>query len=638
MAPAAPSSSDVAVTRAAHGAIFAFMGGTLQKVFTTALRFFVYRRLTSAEVGFSENEMEKLLLATVLFVSREPTRLVAMRAPLDVLSGGASSARAQLANVAWLPVPLGLLGAAAAYSYAANATSTRVASGSALEGEALAVALYCGAIAVEILAEPAFIFSHALMLAAPRATIETLAALVKCVTVYGLVVRAGVIAAPAIAAGQLAGALVVFFGLWGVVLRAACASRTTHALRGLLPSPVPRDADRPRRGSACASFFVTQFGEQAAAIFAPFFMQNFVKHMLTEGDAFALSYYATRGEAGDYNIAQSYGSLAPRILFAPVEDALRSLVSKLVRTEGAPMSRADTGASAASLQHSGDGRARRAARGESRSRLVSAQLSGADADDAGSALSPKEAGAVLVRARSRVRAHAATPPPTKPSAALTAAAADATDVLFATRIFCAALRALLLVSLLFAGFVSAYAPLVARVALPNKPAVGDVLAAYALLVPFLAMNGATEAFAMGAADAARLLVASAHLTVGVVVGVTVAALLTPAFGVARALIAANAAVMALRSASSLRFVGALLDARGVGAGALADAIPRVPTLLCIAAATAAAHGAVRSGGGEDGVLLKQLAVGAALGAVAAGVVAALEGRRLVDGLRALRRR
>ena len=616
------SSSDVAVTRAAHGAIFAFMGGTMQKVFTTFLRYFVYRNLASNVVGFSENEMEKLILATVLFVSREPTRLVAMRAPLDVLSGGAPTARAQLANVAWLPVPLGLLGAAAAYSYTAHATSLRVASGNALEGEAMAVALYCAAIAVEILAEPAYIFSHALMLAAPRATIETFAAFVKCIAVYGLVVRVGAVAAPAIAVGQLAGALVVLLGLWGIVLRAACSSRGKNGLRALLPSPLPQEADRPRRSSACGSFFVTHFGAQAAAIFAPFFMQNFVKHMLTEGDAFALSYYATRSEVGIFSIAQSYGSLAPRILFAPVEEALRSLVSKLVRTEG--------GASATASRAA----RRPSARASSTSRRDSEHL----------VVTPG-------RARSRVRAHVAGPSATSnpsaiaapsaasnPSAISATAATDTMDVLFATRIFCATLRALLLVSLLFAGFVSAYAPLVARLAFPGeeKAAVGDVLAAYALLVPFLAVNGATEAFAMGAADATRLLVASAHLTVGVVVGAAVAALLTPAFGVARALIAANAAVMALRSASSLRFVRALLEAKGVGAAVLTDAIPRVPTLIVLAAATAAAHAAAW-GGGELGVV-KQLAIGAALGAVAALGTLVLEGRQLVGGLRALRKR
>ncbi|KAF9266226.1 hypothetical protein L218DRAFT_996986 [Marasmius fiardii PR-910] len=56
--------------------------------------------------------------------------------------------------------------------------------------------------------------------------------------------------------------------------------------------------------------------------------QSLVKHFLTEGDKFILSWFSPLEDQGGYAVAMNYGSLIARIIFQPIEETLRLYFSK----------------------------------------------------------------------------------------------------------------------------------------------------------------------------------------------------------------------------------------------------------------------------------------------------------------------
>ncbi|EGO20352.1 hypothetical protein SERLADRAFT_358206 [Serpula lacrymans var. lacrymans S7.9] len=58
--------------------------------------------------------------------------------------------------------------------------------------------------------------------------------------------------------------------------------------------------------------------------------QSLVKHFLTEGDKFIISWLSSLGDQGGYAIAVNYGSLIARIVFQPVEEICRVFFSRIL--------------------------------------------------------------------------------------------------------------------------------------------------------------------------------------------------------------------------------------------------------------------------------------------------------------------
>ncbi|EEB87561.1 hypothetical protein MPER_15048, partial [Moniliophthora perniciosa FA553] len=56
--------------------------------------------------------------------------------------------------------------------------------------------------------------------------------------------------------------------------------------------------------------------------------QSVVKHFLTEGDKFVLSWFNPLEDQGGYAVAVNYGSLIARIVFQPIEETLRLYFSR----------------------------------------------------------------------------------------------------------------------------------------------------------------------------------------------------------------------------------------------------------------------------------------------------------------------
>ena len=223
------------------------------------------------------------------------------------------------------------------------------------------------------------------------------------------------------------------------------------------------------------------------------------------------------------------------------------------------------------------------------------------------------------------------PPSQQPTSAPSAVA----SLDLASEIFVGVLHAVILVGALTAGLGSAFAPVVARLALP-RVAVGNIpilLSAYAIAVPFFALNGIAEAFATGAAGPARVKEASLHLIGVTVLGAAAVAFFVPRYG-ALALITINAATLALRAASALSFTAVLLASRGLGgASRFLRSLPRMTTAATLVALAVAAHASVKILTQD----IAQVAAATILGATALAVVWVFEGRTLRETARVLRR-
>jgi oligosaccharide translocation protein RFT1 len=67
------------------------------------------------------------------------------------------------------------------------------------------------------------------------------------------------------------------------------------------------------------------------------FAQGVVKHLLTQGDVFLISYLASLQAQGIYALASNYGGLIARVVFQPIEETGRNYFSKLLSSiDGKP--------------------------------------------------------------------------------------------------------------------------------------------------------------------------------------------------------------------------------------------------------------------------------------------------------------
>ncbi|KAI5954505.1 RFT1 [Candida jiufengensis] len=74
------------------------------------------------------------------------------------------------------------------------------------------------------------------------------------------------------------------------------------------------------------------FDSNVIAIFKGFFIQMIFKQLLTEGDKLLISYLCTIEEQGIYAVIVNYGSIIARILFQPLEESTRLMLTKIVNS------------------------------------------------------------------------------------------------------------------------------------------------------------------------------------------------------------------------------------------------------------------------------------------------------------------
>ncbi|KAF2802000.1 oligosaccharide translocation protein RFT1 [Mytilinidion resinicola] len=188
-------------------------------------------------------------------------------------------------------------------------------------------------------------------------------------------------------------------------------------------------------------YYLSYFSAPLTRLTASLFVQSSLKYILTQGDSILIASLTTLGDQGAYALAANYGGLIARMLFQPIEESSRNLFAKLCAED--PTATAEK-SSKPSPKSTSD------------SKLKSAPSEG------------------IIQAR----------------AILT----------IVMRFYCT-------ISLLAVGLGPTLAPFLLSLVAGQKwssTGAGEVLSNYAYYIPFLALNGVTEAFVAAVASSREL--------------------------------------------------------------------------------------------------------------------------------------
>ncbi|KAG2531468.1 hypothetical protein JM18_000379 [Phytophthora kernoviae] len=181
------------------------------------------------------------------------------------------------------------------------------------------LAMYCGAAMVEALAEPMFVLAHASVLVGWQVAAQSAAFLVRAAVQYiGVVMfELGLISYGIAELAYATTLLVMFAGFFWRRIHGFSTEKESFALTGmnqLLPG-------RVEEGDWCHKELMT--------LLIPLSVQSGVKYLLAEGDKWVLTGFASLQHMGVYGLVSNLGSLMPRIVFLPIEEATKTIFSKL---------------------------------------------------------------------------------------------------------------------------------------------------------------------------------------------------------------------------------------------------------------------------------------------------------------------
>ncbi|KIK74585.1 hypothetical protein PAXRUDRAFT_19721 [Paxillus rubicundulus Ve08.2h10] len=292
-------------------------------------------RLASPQTYGTVAVQFELLMSTILFLSREGIRNSLLRVwPQRTVAQSSNALEAlQCANLATLPAMLGIpttLTTVALYTFSANEATRNQPHFD------LALLTYATAALGELLSEPMHNRAMGEVRTGIRVSAEGLGITVKTIITYLVLLydssvsqRSGELALMAFALGQLAYSAIVF---------------TVYTLQmpeaNLWPSSLPDLRQKSPKRSWWRQQVVKFFDPDVLHLSMTMTSQSVVKHFLTEGDKFLVSYWSPLQDQGGYAIAANYGSLVARIAFQPIEEMCRVYFSRLlsnpVAEEGSP--------------------------------------------------------------------------------------------------------------------------------------------------------------------------------------------------------------------------------------------------------------------------------------------------------------
>lgn len=269
------------------------------------------RYLTAPLLGLS-TQLEVYYLS-VLFFARESLRVAIQRRD----SGSQAKEESQaVVNLGYLAIGLGsFVSLGLGWMYLVYANEITLTTPYLVES----LYLYGFAAMVELLSEPCFVLMQTRLQFGTRAAAESIATFLRCIIVFGSAVWASKhndIGVLPFALGQIT------YGVSLLLVYLISAYRLASSIGfSLLPKTIASKENR---------FWASMFDRSTIGLAGSMMAQSVVKHLLTQGDTFLISFLASASVQGAYALANNYGSLLARLLFQPVEESSRSYFSRLL--------------------------------------------------------------------------------------------------------------------------------------------------------------------------------------------------------------------------------------------------------------------------------------------------------------------
>ncbi|KAF9771273.1 hypothetical protein IL306_011087 [Fusarium sp. DS 682] len=306
--PPAPSSPSPSMIKGASLLIILQLASRLITFIANQL---LLRYLTAPLLGLS-TQLEVYYLS-VLFFARESLRVAIQRRD----SGSQAKEESQaVVNLGYLAIGLGsFVSLGLGWMYLAYANEVTLATPYLVES----LYLYGVAAMVELLSEPCFVLMQTRLQFGTRAAAESIATFLRCIAVFGSAVWASKhsdIGVLPFALGQIT------YGISLLLVYLVSGYRLASTIGfSLLPKTITSKDNR---------FWAFLFDRSTIGLAGSMMAQSVVKHLLTQGDTFLISFLASASVQGTYALANNYGSLLARLLFQPVEESSRSYFSRLL--------------------------------------------------------------------------------------------------------------------------------------------------------------------------------------------------------------------------------------------------------------------------------------------------------------------
>ncbi|KAG5747184.1 hypothetical protein H9Q72_009461 [Fusarium xylarioides] len=269
------------------------------------------RYLTAPLLGLS-TQLEVYYLS-VLFFARESLRVAIQRRD----SGSQAKEESQaVVNLGYLAIGLGsFVSLGLGWMYLAYANEITLATPYLVES----LYLYGFAAMAELLSEPCFVLMQTRLQFGTRAAAESIATFLRCIVVFGSAVWASKhndIGVLPFALGQIT------YGVSLLLVYLISGYRLASSIGfSLFPKTITSKDNR---------FWASMFDRSTIGLAGSMMAQSVVKHLLTQGDTFLISFLASASVQGAYALANNYGSLLARLLFHTVEESGRSYFSRLL--------------------------------------------------------------------------------------------------------------------------------------------------------------------------------------------------------------------------------------------------------------------------------------------------------------------